>query len=32
VPKALSIIVGPGGIPLVDFLSTPPDRFLSSSF
>jgi len=32
VPNALSIIVGPGGIPLVDFLSTPPDQFLSSSF
>jgi hypothetical protein len=32
VPGALSIIVGPGGLPLVDFLSTPPHQFLSSSF
>lgn len=29
VPNAHTIIVGPGGVPLDDFLSTPPETFLS---
>ena len=28
VPSARAIIVGPGGIPLADFLSTHPQQFL----